>query len=213
MISFSTYDIQKDNAKFGTRFPLPLSPFPKLMWERVPQPQAGKQSWKGYGKQSVVWSKRKTGRDASTRCDSQALYTHRGTHTAVGRKIAFGMLKAANVCLSSLILLKALLLSSLLLQCCCSLPLFFFCPSCSCKYPTKGGGKGSQKVVTASPSSVDLGLPSVFLFHQPHVSMRVCIPRAVFASKLRGIKESSQGNLLVRACWEENSKQRMMYCI
>jgi len=165
------------------------------------------QSWKGYGRQSVGWSNRKIGRDTNTHCDSWALYTHRGTHTAVSRKIVFGMLEAADVCLSFLFIAKALLLSSLLLPCRCSLLMGFYYPSCSYKHPTKGKGKGSQKVVTAAPSSMDSGFPSVFLFHQPHVSMRVCIPRAVFASKLTGIKESSQGNVLIRARWEENSKR------
>lgn len=190
----------------GPGSPCLFLPFSKPIWGCVLQSQAGMQSWKGYRKHSVGWSKWKIGRDANTLWFPGIIHSQGHTCTAVGRKIAVGMLTAADVCLSFLILTKALLLSSLLLPCCCSLPLVFLCPTCSCKYlPTKGGGKGSQKVVTAAPSSVDLGLHAIFLFHQPHVSMRVCVPRAVFASKLSSIKVNSQGNLLIRACWEENA--------
>lgn len=212
MISFSTYDTQRGNAKFGTRFPLPFSPFLKANVRLCP-PAPGRNAgleriWKAFSGlvQMENWK----------RCKHSLwfpgiIHSQGHTCTDVGRKIAVGMLTAADVCLRFLILTKALLLLSLLLPCCCSLPLGFLCPTCSCKYlPTKGGGKGSQKVVTAAPSSVDLGLHAVFLFHQPHVSMRACIPRAVFASRLSSIKVSSQGNLLIRACWEENAKQRMM---
>lgn len=62
------------------------------------------QTWKGNGKHSLGWSKCNTVRDVNILCDSQTSYTHRGTHTVVGGRIAFAMLKTADISLSFLIL-------------------------------------------------------------------------------------------------------------
>lgn len=114
------------------------------------------------------------------------------------------MLKAADVCVSFLSL-QELFSRDSCFESASSMPLIpvlgTFCPSCSCKHPTMGHGKGFLKVVYAALSAVDLWLPSVFLLHQPHISM----PRGVFASKHSGVKEGTQGNLLLRSHWEEKS--------
>lgn len=109
----------------GPGFPCLFLPFSKPMWGCILQSQAGMQSWKGYRKHSVGWSKWKIGRGANTLWFPGIIHSQGHTCTAVGRKIAVGMMIAADVCLSFLILTKALLLSSLLLPCCCSFRWFF----------------------------------------------------------------------------------------
>lgn len=188
-----------------TSFPSPFSLSQSQCESMSPSPRQECRA----GKHSVGWSKWKIGRDANTHCDSQALYTHRGTHTALGRKIAFGTLKAADVCLSFLVLPKTLLFLSLLVPYHCSLPLLFFLPFSFFVIPYQGRRK--RVIEGGKCSSFLCGLrTSLCLFHQLPISISICIPRTTFASKLNSIKESSQGNLLIRAHWEENPKQTMM---
>lgn len=185
-------------------------PFQKPMWQRVPQPPsppARMQRWKGY--ENMLWAEWKTGQRRKHPLWFPAFYTHRGTNTAVDMKVAFGMLKAADVCLSFLALSKALLLSSLLLPCHCSLRLGFCSILVHVNTLPREEKKGSQKVVIAAPCSVDLGLPPISLppascfCEGLHAYGYLCFQAKPYKRKLT--RKSPDQSLL-----EENLKQRVM---